>query len=83
MPKQCPCRRLILHTAFIFYSILARWAIIEHQQKSGSLANFCPSISVYSEFPVIGTKDREKEKWLEGKEEEEEEEEEEVISVCE
>ena len=81
MPGQCPCRRLILHAAFILYSILARWAIIEQQQKAGSLASFCPSISVYSEFPVIGTKDRERGKWLEDKEEEEKDEE--VISVCE
>ena len=62
---------------FIF-SILARLmyqAIVQQQEEAGSLANFCPSVVVYSDSPAKETIDC-KVKW-------EDEEEENVISVCE
>ena len=50
-------------------------AIVQQQEEAGSLANFCPSVVVYSDSPA-NEKVECKVKW-------EDEEEENVISVCE
>ena len=62
----------------LIFSILARLsyqAIGQQQEEAGSLANFCPSVVVYSDSPANETVDCEV-KW-------QDDEEENVISVCE